>query len=349
MTRQAILAIEAGRQVPSTALALQLAHALGRGVEELFTLAPGPLRATLAPRPGSGSPSGSRGAHDRGPVRVALGSVDGQWVAHRLAAGSVAAADGIVESALEPVASVRPLAETSALERNVLVAGCAPLLGTLALRAAARYSDARITWIPATSRAALEMLRDGLIHVAGVHLLDARARPDNVATVRRLLPRRRMLIVNLTRWRQGFVLAPGNPLGIRSAGDLMRERLRFAQREQGAGAHGLVSRLLLAEGAERIGLGGPLAADHAEVAQLVRAGAADVGVAIESVALASGLDFVPLAEERFDLVIPAERAAHAPVSRLVDALDDRAFRTEVEHMPGYDGAITGHLTTLDAA
>ena len=346
VSRQAILSIEAGRQVPSTMLALQLAQALGRGVEELFALAPASLVTRLAPRRGHGSPGREPGGAS---PRVALGRVDGAWVAHRLAGATIAAADGVVESGTEGSATVAPLAPPTLLERTVLVAGCAPLLATLAARAGARYTDARLTWLPATSRASLEMLRDGLVHVAGLHLLDARARSDNVATVRRLFPRRRMLVVNLTRWRQGFVVAAGNPLGIRSAEDLLRPKLRFAQREQGAGAHGLVANLLLAEGAERVGLAGPLAADHGEVAQLVRCGAADVGVAIESVALASGLDFVPLAEERFDLVVPAERAEQPPVSRLLDALDDRAFRTEVAHMPGYDGAITGHVTTLDAA
>jgi molybdate-binding protein len=158
-----------------------------------------------------------------------------------------------------------------------------------------------------------------------------------------------MLVANLTRWRQGFVVADGNPLGIRTAADLARAKLRFAQREQGAAAHGLVARLLATEGASGVVLAGPLAAGHAEVAQLVRCGAADIGVAIESVALAAGLDFVPLSEERFDLVVPAEWAETPPVSRLLDALDDRSFRAEVAQLPGYDAEIAGHVTTLDAA
>lgn len=356
VSRQAIHAIEAGRQVPSTSLALQLAHAVGRTVEDIFAITPaGPLQARLAASGGRSTRSALPG--QVAPDRVALGLVDGAWIAHPLSHGAVGAADGIAKGVdtdrsaggAAATASVLPLAAPAVLERNVLVAGCAPLLGTLAARAGTRFTDARITWLPATSRAALDLLREGLVHVAGLHLVDARSRPENVGTVRRAFPGRRMLVVNLTRWRQGLIVAEGNPLGIRSAADLLRPRLRFAQREQGAGAHGLVSRLLLAEGAERVALAGPLAAGHAEVAQLVRCGAADVGVAIESVALAAGLDFVPLAEERFDLVIPADRAEGPPVSRLLDALDDRAFRIEVEHLPGYDGAISGHVTTLDAA
>jgi putative molybdopterin biosynthesis protein len=92
-----------------------------------------------------------------------------------------------------------------------------------------------------------------------------------------------------------------------------------------------------------------MAEGHAEVARLIRWGAADVGVGIESAALAEGLDFVPLTEERFDLVVPAAFAEKAPVSRLLDALDDPSFRTEVSHLPGYDGSMSGQVTTVDAA
>jgi putative molybdopterin biosynthesis protein len=67
------------------------------------------------------------------------------------------------------------------------------------------------------------------------------------------------------------------------------------------------------------------------------------------VALASDLDFVPLTEERFDLVVPAELADDAPVARLLDTLDDQGFRAEAAGLPGYDVEICGHVTTLEAA
>jgi molybdate-binding protein len=158
-----------------------------------------------------------------------------------------------------------------------------------------------------------------------------------------------MLVVNLTRWRQGLVLAPGNPLGILSASAILRPDLKLAMREEGSAAHKLLTTLLAREGADRLVLRGPFASGHVEVAQLVRCGAADVGVAIESVALAAGLDFVPLTEERFDLVAVASVAEAAPVARLIDALDDAGFRAETAQLPGYDLEISGHVTTLEAA
>ncbi len=182
-----------------------------------------------------------------------------------------------------------------------------------------------------------------------MHLSETGSGEDHAAVVRQRFPGERMLIVSLTRWRQGLVVPPGNPLALRSSADLLRPGLRIARREAGAGAHKLLRELLALEGLEDAPMFGPSAAGHAEVAQLVRCGAADVGVAIESVALAAGLGFVPLAEEGFDLVVPAALAETATVARLLDALGDPGFRTEAAHLPGYDVSLAGHVTTLDAA
>jgi molybdate-binding protein/DNA-binding XRE family transcriptional regulator len=342
VSRQAILAIEAGRQVPSTSLGLQLAHALGCRFEELFQLIPGGGFEVRIASTGEecvrGIPQGTR---------VAVGWVEDQWVAHRLSLDGAIAADAVVESARPPgKAIVRPFLTSPQLQNNLLVAGCAPILGALGQRVDERYSDARVTWLPASSRRAMEWLENGLVHVAGIHLSDTQAGEDNASEVLRTFPDRRMLLVNLTRWRQGLVLAAGNPLSIRAVADLLRPGLRIVRREEGAGAHKLITRLMASEGAGDVELTGPFAGGHADVARLVECGAADVGVAIESVALASGLEFLPLVEERFDLVVPLDLASSVPVSRLIDVLDDSRFRKEMEHLPGYDGECSGHVITL---
>ena len=337
VSRQAILAIEAGRNVPSTSLGLRLAYALGCSVEDLFRLAPDPgLHVRLAP------------AHvsETGP-RVALGRVDDHWVAHRLPAHGMTAADGIVISeGAGSTAVVGPLGDSAHLERNVLVAGCAPLLGAVAHRVDRRFSDARVTWLQAGNRQAMDLLAAGLVHVAGLHL--SGDNDDLAAAARRALPGRRVLVANLTRWRQGLVVPPGNPLGINTGADLLRPELRVARREEGSGANDLAARFLGAEGACDAD-DGPSASSHREVARLVRWGSADVGIAIESAALAEGLGFVPLAEERFDLVVAQDTASRAPVSRLIEILDDPGFRAEVEHLPGYDSSLSGEVTTVEAA
>jgi molybdate-binding protein/DNA-binding XRE family transcriptional regulator len=343
VSRQAIVAIEGGRQVPSTSLSLRLARAFRCGVEDLFSLGGSDgLAVRLAPRE-----AGARARPSTG-TRVAVGEVEGKWVAHRLPLDGSVSADGIVSAEVSArTAVVRPLVDEGSLTRNVLVAGCAPVLGTLVQRVGERYADARATWLPASSNRSVDLLAERLVHVAGLHL--AGSGGENVSAIRARFPGERMLVVNLTRWRQGFVVPTGNPLGIRAGAALLRPGLKFARREEGAGAQRLLQNLLAREGIEKAQLPGPFAADHDEVAQLVRCGAADVGIAIEAVALASGLAFVPLSEERFDLVVPASFAEVAPVSRLIEVLDDPSFRAEMAALPGYDFDLSGQVTTLEAA
>lgn len=343
VSRQAIVGIEGGRQVPATTLSLRLARALRCGVDDLFRLNSSTgVSARLAP--------GDSGRSTAAGSRVAVGQVDGRWIAHGLPADGTVSADGIVSARVSGrSAVVEPLVDPGLLRRNVLVTGCAPILGMLAQRVGAHFADARATWLPGSSARSLDLLESRLVHVAGVHLSGTDGEQDHTTMVRARFPREGMLIVNLTRWREGFVVPAGNPGGIRSGEDLLRPGLRFAGREAGAGAHRLVERLLVAAGGEPTPLSGPRAAGHLEVAQLVRSGAADVGVAIESVALANGLGFVPLTEERFDLVVPASVAERAPGARLLEVLDSRSFREEMAHVPGYDSGLSGQVTTLEAA
>lgn len=91
---------------------------------------------------------------------------------------------------------------------------------------------------------------------------------------------------------------------------------------------------------------GPHASGHVEVARLVRWGLADVGVSIESAAVAESLDFLPMAEERFDLVVRTEVADSAPVDRLFDIISSGPFRAEAAALPGYDLGTTGDAVTV---
>jgi molybdate-binding protein/DNA-binding XRE family transcriptional regulator len=344
-SRQAIIAIEAGRQVPSTTLSLRLASALGCAVEDLFRLGGADVStADVAP---AAEVDEATEVNARTP-RVALARVGGRWVAHCLPDAAPTAADGVLIDEAGGSVKTRPLVDRAQLEGNVLVVGCAPLLGALAPRVAMRHRDARATWLSANSTRALDLLEAGWVHVAGIHLA-ADAGRDNGAVVRERFPDERVLVMNLIRWRQGLVVAPGNPLGLARPRDLLREGLRFVRREEGAGATKLLRRLLVEDEAGSSLPDGFLAADHADVARLVRCGAADVGVAIESVALSAGLDFIPIAEERFDLVVPGELADEPGVRRFLEAVDDVAFRMEAKRLPGYDTSLTGHATVLEAA
>lgn len=350
MTRQALVAIEAGRQAPSTPLALQLAHALGTTVEALFSLEGLPVSLVARPGPADRLSVGER---------VVLGQVAAQWVAHRAPWDGTSSADAVVDSASSKAGlCVRPFDAPSNYAGNAFVAGCAPVLGALRDRVSRRFTDAAVHWLLSSSGRALDALAANLVHVAGIHLSAGADRTEgegasteatHAAEVRRRFPKRRMLLIRLIGWVQGIVVGPGNPLGIRSVSDLLRPGLRIARRQPDAGASQLLSSLLSAQGLSSGDLSGPVADSHTDVARFVLSGAADAGIAVEGVARATGLGFVPLQEEGFDLVVPAESAEVAPVSTVLGALDDARFRAELGHFPGYDPSQTGHARTLDAA
>jgi len=337
VSRQALSAIEAGRQVPSTALALQLARALRCDVGELFRLAGGDRERV---RVAAGGPPASR--------RVVPGSVDGRCVAHRLGRDS-RTADGLLTGPVQAngTAWVDPLVSSAAIDANVLVAGCAPLLGLLADRLGRRFHDARATWIRADSGQALQLLRRGEVHIAGLHLASADDPDAHVRAAQQAVAGGSTLI-HLARWRQGLVVAPGNPLGIDGRADLARPSLRWVHRPAGSGAQRLLERVLAEVGAAPP-LPSPTGHDHGEVARMVRWGVADVGVAIESAAVDQGLAFVPLADERFDLVVPTHRLDEPAVARFLDQLAGAPVRREAGQLVGYDLAHIGEAHAVPRA
>jgi molybdate-binding protein/DNA-binding XRE family transcriptional regulator len=335
ISRQSLSSLEAGRSVPSTAVALRLGRVLERRVEDLFGLDEEPT-TLVATGVGEIEPG----------ARVALARLSDRWVAHALPAeppeGAALAADAIVLGAATGSLRVEPLEPEAALSRHLFVAGCAPALGVLGGRLADGPSGVRLRWLHASSGHALDLLDRGLVHVAGAHLRDDATGEYNVPFVRRLEARHALRVVTLARWQAGILARPGGPRRVRSAQDLFRAGARVARREEGAGARHLLEALCRAHGRRRLPPG-PAARSHAEVARLVAEGAADAGIGIASAARAWGLAFHSLAEERFDLVFRAELAADPRLQRLLEAVVTRAFRRELDALGGYDASAAGQL------
>lgn len=346
LSRQSLCVLESGRVVPGTDVALRLAQVFGCRLESLFYLdvPPAPLEATIAAAPW---------APESSSPRVSLAEVNGRWVAHpidpRRSESFFRSADGLVvpwprQRGRARRVRIEPLGDIETVRRRLVVMGCAPALGMLAARLGQEPSGIHISWVQGSSMTALEALGRGEVHIAGLHLCDETTHEFNLPFVRRALPGRAMLFVNFASWEQGIVVGAGNPLRIRGAEDLAHPRIRLVQREPGAGAHKLLEQALRAKkvppGAVR-GHGG-VALGHMEVAQAIAMGAADAGIAIRSAAAAFGLGFIPLAVERFDLVIPRALATDPRVERLVDMLGSRDFRRELDTVGGYITYESGH-------
>ena len=343
VTRQAVSAIESGKAVPTMAVALRLARVLGRRVDDLFRLVD-ELPAVSAELLGaSDGPPGEA-------VRVQVANVGGRLVARPLtgAAGVVLTlprANGIVRSHHgRGPARVELFADPSRLESTLVAVGCDPATSLLAEHLRRRHPTVELVWQGGNSLQALESVGRGEAHLAGTHLFDPASGVYNVPFARRLLgPDVRL--VTFAVWEQGLMLASGNPRGIEHVGDLTRAGVRIANRESGSGARALLEAELARHGLrpEQVDGYSTVVKSHLAAAEAVAAGLADAAVGVRAAALALGLAFVPLAEERYDLAIPDRFFELPPVQALLETLTSPLFRLEVEALGGYDVSPMGTL------
>jgi putative molybdopterin biosynthesis protein len=164
-----------------------------------------------------------------------------------------------------------------------------------------------------------------------------------VPYVRRELAGHRLLVVTLSQWQQGLIVARGNPKGITGAADLARPEISLVNRDAASGSRMLFDVWLHQAGIAPRWVSGYAreVPSHLAVAEAVASGSVDVGPGILAVARALELDFIPLQEERYDLVIPLEFLNTAPVQALLDVVASPHFRTELEALGGYDGSRAG--------
>lgn len=203
---------------------------------------------------------------------------------------------------------------------------------------AADHSRIRFEVVPAASMFGLNALREREADLAGIHLLDVETGEYNTPYVKHLLPEDAMVLVTLATREQGLLLAPGNPLNIRGVRDLARRRVRLINRRRGAGTRVLLHHLLRKARVSPSDLVDydREAPTHDALAATIASGAADAGPGIRAAAEKWNLTFVPLAEERYDLVMPRAIFESPQMQPLLALLHDKAFRRTVGAIPGYD-------------
>lgn len=220
-----------------------------------------------------------------------------------------------------------------------------PLLRTLAQDRHQLHLDLRFTG----SLDALAALNAGRCLLAGFHaLIDSPPRSPTARAYRPLLKPGRHKLVGFARRTQGLMVAAGNPLALRSLGDLMRPGLRFAPRELNTGTRVVLDELLGAQrlDANRIAVTTEPEPSHRATAEAVASGRADASFGIEAAALARGLDFVPLAEEHYFLVTLRPSLQLPAVQRLLGVLQSEAWRTQLQSLAGYRAEQSGEVLSL---
>ncbi len=343
IARQTIYAIERGSFVPNTAVALQLARALEVSVEDLFDLEPSVEAPTnhVAAEPVDETAPGLPGQ------LVQLCKVGQKLVAApaRVSPSWLPRSNAVIAARLSArslrVDTISPPAE---FNRDLVIAGCDPAIAVLSNRLA-ESEGIGLAAVECSSRRALEWLKAGKIHIAGSHLRDAHTGEYNLPFVRHLFPRGGFRVVTYATWEQGLVVAAGNPRGIHSVSDLARSDVSLINREAGAGSRDLLDRLLHQAGvsSDRVHGYARIASGHLAAAQTVLAGDADACVATSLAARVLGLDFIPLAVERYDFVTLERFSETPPVRSLFDALSRSRLRRELQVLAGYDTARTGEI------
>lgn len=189
----------------------------------------------------------------------------------------------------------------------------------------------------------LTALAQGQADLAGAHLWDDATNDYNVPFVQRLLPGRRTLLLTLAHRSLGLILPPGNPQNVRSLADLTQPGINLVNRQSGSGTRVWLDAQLkvMAIAPESITGYNREKFTHLAVARLISQGQATAGLGIHAAAAAFGLDFVPLTQERYDLVFSEEVWQNAATQTLVGVIRSSEFKEQVQALGGYDTAQTG--------
>ena len=267
--------------------------------------------------------------------------------------GSLAQAHGLVTITREwegleagTEVDVELLVSPTRIEQSIVAIGSHDLsLAMLAERLAECWPPLHLICLSTGSTEGLAAIGRGEGMVAGTHLLDPDTREYNVSYTQRWLADLPLIMMNLSFREVGLLVRPGNPKGIKAPAELAREDVTFVNRQPGSGTRVLLDFLLNEYSIPPTAVAGyeREAYTHTMVAEAIRQGSADVGLGILAAASAFKLDFVPIAEEQYDLVIPKRFLELAKIKALVETLSDPGFQTAIEELGGYSTRKTGEI------
>jgi putative molybdopterin biosynthesis protein len=337
ITRQAVSALEANHYSPATSVALQLARALHCRVEDLFSIKQGGevIEGEILGSPPQGT----------SPVRAQVTQIGHRLLVRPLEglgelASLSATADGLIvgSSSDKTRVKVKLLKDREAVRRKVVVGGCDPAMFLAGEHVRKHDLENLVTCLMGSSLA-LKALKRGEIHVAGVHLADENSGSWNLPDLKQSLGDLDFIVVIFAHWEEGFIVRQGNPKKILTVSDIAKRTVRIVNREQGSGARRLLDKLLKASRIKcnRVKGYSEEVLSHLDVASRIKAGLADTGIGVQSVAAICGLEFVPLQRERYDLVIPKMYyESLSGLQVLLDTMVSKPFRDELQALGGYD-------------
>jgi putative molybdopterin biosynthesis protein len=295
-------------------------------------------------------------------LRVTLGQVGERVIATPLAGGagvisSLVKADGVVtiprfvegHHAGDTV-TVELLCEPRKVRNTILAIGSHDMtLDLLADLLHRRHPELTLSSAHVGSLSGLLALQRGEAHLAGSHLLDEETGGYNVGSLQKLLAPHDVhsVLIGFVHRVQGLIIPLGNPKCIHGLDDLLRSDVVFVNRQRGAGTRVLLDYQLKQRGLNARQIQGYDRQEytHLAVAAAVASGAADCGLGILAAARALKQDFVPLFNERYDLVIPMPHYESALLAPLLEIIRNPqiGFIRMVEALGGYETGQMGQV------
>ena len=216
---------------------------------------------------------------------------------------------------------------------------------------ALRESNSGLASLPEGSEEGVRRLTQGEVIVAAIHMhrLDGDDETANLDVVADAAGLHDAVVIAFARREQGILVAPGNPLGLSDMASIATSRARLAQRPAGAGAQLLLLALLARArlALDDLKLAKPAFPTGPDIAQAIRAGRIDCGIATRSVAKSAGLDFLPLTWERFDLVMRRRDYFMKGPQALFEFMRQAGFRDRASELGGYDVSDTGAVRLVN--
>ena len=324
ISRTAVTAIEADQIIPSVTAALGIALALGTTVEQLFGSAPAQVGEPVW---GATVTSATIGwwAAEVGPQTVLYPAGTAPLL--------TPLPDGLSDQVLDSSGLRQQARDT------LVLACCDPAVGLLA-SLYQQQTGLRLLVLPRSSGESLRLLREGLVHLAGVHFSTADDPHGNLRAATEAYPRPFQLL-RMATWREGIVSQPGARL--RSVRSAVKSRLNWIGREPGSGAAHCLELILPDHGQPKY-----LARNHRGVVEAIQSGWAEAGVCVELASAEAGLAFLPVQEEAYELCIPADLIEDRRVQALLQVVRGAEFRKLLSQVIGYQTQQTGDWTSGSA-
>ena len=344
VSRQTIYAIEAETYVPNTVLGLKLAQVLDVRVEEIFSLPredshPSTIQAVeLLPE--------REVTHPGQPLRLC--NVDGRPIAVPAEPGiwDLPSADAVLTEKTTDrgpvIAKARIIDDNWQQANRILIAGCDPAAALVGRFLQRKGIELIVSY--QNSSSALELLKEGFVHIAGTHLRDKKTGASNLPDVARIFGKASVAVFSYAVWEEGIVVNHGNPKSIKAISDMARRDVRMTNREKGAGCRRMLDSELKKLGIDAKSVKGydHVVYGHLPAAREVKAKASDCCIGTRAAAQSLGLDFVPLAKNQYDLVTRKSHLVLPQIQAFFEVLAQDAFRRELEAATSYDMHMAGN-------